>query len=53
VRYRLTAHGRTLRPVFNALWLWGTRHLARADASRGTVVLAPDARDLDSPVVRA
>jgi DNA-binding HxlR family transcriptional regulator len=30
VHYRLTPHGRALGPVFEALWLWGTRHLARA-----------------------
>jgi DNA-binding HxlR family transcriptional regulator len=29
VRYRLTPHGRTLGPVFEALWTWGVRHLAR------------------------
>lgn len=29
VRYRLTSHGRTLGPVFETLWSWGTRHLAR------------------------
>ena len=30
VRYRLTPHGRTLGPVFETLWTWGVRHLARA-----------------------
>ncbi len=29
VRYRLTPHGRTLAPVFETLWTWGERHLAR------------------------
>lgn len=29
VRYRLTPYGRTLGPIFDALWKWGTRHLAR------------------------
>jgi len=29
VRYRLTPHGRTLGPVFETLWSWGTHHLAR------------------------
>lgn len=29
VCYRLTKHGRTLGPVFDSLWLWGKRHLAR------------------------
>ncbi|HEV3332980.1 MAG TPA: helix-turn-helix domain-containing protein [Bryobacteraceae bacterium] len=30
VRYRLTPHGRTLGPVFETLWDWGVRHLARS-----------------------
>lgn len=29
VRYELTSHGRTLGPVFETLWAWGLRHLAR------------------------
>jgi DNA-binding HxlR family transcriptional regulator len=29
VRYLLTPYGRTLGPVFEALWVWGVRHLAR------------------------
>lgn len=29
VKYRLTSHGRTLGPVFETLWTWGVRHLAR------------------------
>ncbi|MGH9316743.1 MAG: winged helix-turn-helix transcriptional regulator, partial [Thermoanaerobaculia bacterium] len=29
VKYRLTPHGRTLGPVFDTLWTWGVRHLAR------------------------
>jgi DNA-binding HxlR family transcriptional regulator len=28
VRYQLTPHGRTLGPVFELLWTWGTLHLA-------------------------
>jgi DNA-binding HxlR family transcriptional regulator len=44
VRYRLTAYGRTLGPVFEALWRWGTRHLARASAAKGTLVLPPRVR---------
>jgi DNA-binding HxlR family transcriptional regulator len=33
VTYRMTSYGRTLGPVFEALWTWGVRHLAReADA---------------------
>jgi DNA-binding HxlR family transcriptional regulator len=30
VQYELTSHGRTLGPVFEALWTWGVRHLALA-----------------------
>jgi DNA-binding HxlR family transcriptional regulator len=30
VRYQLTSHGRTLGPVFETLWMWGVRHLARS-----------------------
>lgn len=29
VRYGMTPYGRTLGPVFEALWAWGVRHLAR------------------------
>lgn len=43
VRYQLTPYGRTLGPVFNALWRWGSRHLARPGAARGTLVLPPAA----------
>lgn len=39
VRYRLTPHGRTLRPVFETLWGWGTRHLARATQAVGVMML--------------
>ena len=39
VKYRITPHGQTLRPVFEALWAWGTLHLAHvgngANSSRG------------------
>ncbi len=28
VIYRMTPYGRTLGPVFEMLWSWGTRHLA-------------------------
>jgi DNA-binding HxlR family transcriptional regulator len=41
VRYQLTPYGRTLGPVFDALWRWGKRHVARQGASRGTLVVAP------------
>ena len=33
-RYELTPHGRTLGPVFDALWNWGVIHLARMDGLR-------------------
>jgi DNA-binding HxlR family transcriptional regulator len=41
VRYRLTPYGRTLGPVFTALWRWGTRHLARTDTRHGTRIAPP------------
>jgi DNA-binding HxlR family transcriptional regulator len=41
VRYRVTEHGRSLGPVFLALWQWGKTHLARGGAMRGTVATAP------------
>jgi DNA-binding HxlR family transcriptional regulator len=41
VRYRLTPHGRSLLPVFDELWRWGTRHLARQGAPRGTIAAPP------------
>lgn len=44
VRYQLTPYGRTLAPVFDALWRWGTRHLARPGAARGTLVPPPRTR---------
>lgn len=43
VRYRLTPYGRTLGPVFEALWRWGTKHLDRRDATLGTLVRPPKA----------
>ena len=45
VRYELTPYGRTLESVFQELWAWGTKHLARADAARGTLVAPPRVRD--------
>lgn len=39
VQYRLTAHGRSLGPIFEALWSWGTRHLARRAAKRADRVV--------------
>ena len=41
VLYGLTPYGRTLGPVFDALWKWGSNHLAREDARRGTIVQPP------------
>jgi DNA-binding HxlR family transcriptional regulator len=41
VRYELTPYGRTLAPVFQALWKWGGTHLRRRDAAKGTVVKPP------------
>jgi len=43
VSYRLTPYGRSLMPVFDALWRWGTRHLARPRARNGTMASAPGA----------
>ena len=34
VRYELTAHGRTLGPVFECLWAWGVGHLAQVSKVR-------------------
>lgn len=41
VKYRLTPYGRTLGPVFKSLWAWGTKHLARPDAVKGTMIRPP------------
>ena len=38
VLYGLTPYGRTLGPVFDTLWRWGSRHLGRPGAEEGTVV---------------
>ena len=45
VTYELTAYGHTLEPVFQALWQWGTKHLERPDADRGTLVKPPRSAD--------
>ncbi len=42
VEYGLTAHGESLMPVFEVLWRWGTAHLARPGAGRGTMVAPPE-----------
>ncbi|HEX7283021.1 MAG TPA: helix-turn-helix domain-containing protein [Vicinamibacterales bacterium] len=47
VRYRVTPYGRTLQPVFNELWRWGTSHLARRGARSGTLVRPPAPPRLD------
>jgi DNA-binding HxlR family transcriptional regulator len=44
VQYRVTSHGRSLGPVFTALWQWGKTHLARAGAARGTIASSPASR---------
>jgi len=44
VRYRVTAHGRSLGPVFTVLWQWGKTHLARTGPLRGTVAVSPATR---------
>jgi DNA-binding HxlR family transcriptional regulator len=41
VRYRLTSYGQTLGPVFETLWAWGARHLARPLATRDAVEESP------------
>jgi DNA-binding HxlR family transcriptional regulator len=35
VLYRITPYGRTLGPVFERLWSWGVRHLARRVSPSG------------------
>jgi DNA-binding HxlR family transcriptional regulator len=42
VRYELTPYGKSLGPVLRALWQWGTDHLAREGAERGTAVSPPE-----------
>jgi DNA-binding HxlR family transcriptional regulator len=44
VRYRVTAHGRSLGPVFESLCLWGTRHLQHPRAAAGTRAVPPGRR---------
>lgn len=46
VRYGVTRYGKTLGPVFFALWRWGNRHVARPSASRGTLVVPPRVADV-------
>ncbi len=42
VEYSLTAYGESLGPVFGVLWQWGTSHLTRPGAERGTLVVPPE-----------
>jgi DNA-binding HxlR family transcriptional regulator len=49
VRYEITPYGRTLGPVFTALWRWGTTHVSRAGASEGTLVVPPRNRPAAPP----
>ena len=42
VEYALTPYGETLGPVFEALWAWGTAHLARPGNGRGTSIHPPE-----------
>ena len=42
VEYSLTPYGESLMPVFKALWRWGSAHLARPGAERGTLVSPPE-----------
>jgi DNA-binding HxlR family transcriptional regulator len=51
VRYRLTPHGRALLRVFDSLWVFGTRHLARRGAEQGTRVLPPRTAALENDAV--
>jgi DNA-binding HxlR family transcriptional regulator len=44
VRYGVTPYGRTLGPVFDALWRWGMVHVARPGAGQGTLVPRPRTR---------
>ena len=52
VEYRLTAYGHSLGPVFTALWRWGTKHLARRGADRGTLVKPPLVREISEQPVQ-
>ena len=51
VRYSVTPYGRTLGPVFDELWRWGRRHLARPGAAGGTLVVPPRSRVLEKAAV--
>jgi hypothetical protein len=51
VRYRLTPHGRTLSPVYETLWSWGTHHLARI-SRRQDARLKRVMREFVTPTIR-
>jgi DNA-binding HxlR family transcriptional regulator len=38
----LTQHGRTLGPVFEALWAWGVVHLAHLEETRAKLTKSQD-----------
>jgi DNA-binding HxlR family transcriptional regulator len=42
VKYRITSHGQTLRPVLETLWAWGTLHLAHTEKQAAEVALDPE-----------
>jgi DNA-binding HxlR family transcriptional regulator len=42
VRYQLTPHGRTLGPVFEALWAWGVLHLEHLEDARAELTKSQD-----------
>jgi DNA-binding HxlR family transcriptional regulator len=44
VRYQVTSYGRTIEPLFEALWAWGNAHVNRPEAVRGTLAQPPRAR---------
>ena len=48
VEFRLTPYGQSLGPVFDVLWRWGTKHLARRGADRGTLVKPPVVREMSA-----
>jgi DNA-binding HxlR family transcriptional regulator len=48
VRYELTPYGRTLGPVYKALWQWGVEHVARRASPYRTLVRPPATREVTS-----
>src|SRR5262245_4848306 len=49
-KVRVTAHGRSLGPVFTVLWQWGKTHLGRSGAMRGTIASSPAPRSSTAAV---